>query len=332
MFFKKEANRTFKYPTKIAIIGGSIAGCSIGALLNKEMPEVNFTIFESSKELHGRGAGIILPNDLVKLLIEKDILDETTPRLSIEKRTIYCKTSDTPHYGKTLWTQRFSGTSMHWDVLFDQLRRRIPNHQYKAGQRVTEVILEPKKNPTVILENGRRRYFDLVIFADGYRSFGRKHIDPNITVKYAEYVAWRGTIPYTQLPKPSPFIKNVPYYFFNSDEYGGSGHLLCYPILHKGIKILNWVFYETMTENKATTFCNGNQFSLNEKGHAHLHQLAEKQLPNVMADAVKKTQKPFMQQIVSTNGLKKLTHHQAVMIGDTLPLRLMSVVVQPVQY
>ena len=49
---------------KIRISGGSIAGCTLAALLSRS--NIDVAVYERSQELRERGAGIVMPLSLVK--------------------------------------------------------------------------------------------------------------------------------------------------------------------------------------------------------------------------------------------------------------------------
>lgn len=108
---------------KIAIIGGSIAGCAL-ALLLKDKSQV--TVFERGHDLQSRGAGITLSVELLQSLINKNLIDRDTPSHSFSTRSFYCQSNEDPVFGKFLWQQNLSMASLHWDTLFTNLRKEYP--------------------------------------------------------------------------------------------------------------------------------------------------------------------------------------------------------------
>jgi flavin-dependent dehydrogenase len=99
---------------KIAIIGGSIAGCA-AALLLKDKFEV--TVYERSNNLKSRGAGITLSKQLLDTLISKNLIDKETTAYSASARSFYCQLPSKPDYGHCIWHQEISIASLHWDTL-----------------------------------------------------------------------------------------------------------------------------------------------------------------------------------------------------------------------
>src|SRR5215469_4307078 len=65
------------------------------------------------------------------------------------------------------------------------------------GKRVQEIA-----HGRLTLSDGETIGGDLIIFADGRRSLGRKTFDPRRTLSYAGYVNWRGIVrDFSPLPK-----------------------------------------------------------------------------------------------------------------------------------
>ena len=65
------------------------------------------------------------------------------------------------------------GIGKDWSDLYGNLRRRVPDSIYHAGCAVSSVKMVDGETALLQLEDGRDFIFDLVIFADGYRSMGR---------------------------------------------------------------------------------------------------------------------------------------------------------------
>ncbi len=298
---------------KIAIIGGSIAGCA-AALLLKDKFDV--TVFERSKNLKSRGAGITLSQELLQTLISKGLIDEETSGYSAETRSFYCQLPTKADYGHCIWRQDISIVGLHWDTLFLNLRKRLPDELYKNDCKIADVRLIDGKPGELVFESGDSQAFDLIIFADGAHSMGRKLISERSQLTYSGYVAWRGVIDFELIKDKSPFINNIPYYCFNN------GHLLAYPVNHEGTKKLNWVFYEKLPEECLDVFGHTTQNNFSETATTHLHQLAKAKLPKTIACLMIKTESPFMQKIFDV-GVERLVAQNALLLGDA------SVVLRP---
>jgi 2-polyprenyl-6-methoxyphenol hydroxylase-like FAD-dependent oxidoreductase len=65
----------------VAVVGGSVAGCSAAALLDRAGHDVH--VYERSRGgLVGRGGGIATPTPVLASLIEQDLLDRDFPHLT----------------------------------------------------------------------------------------------------------------------------------------------------------------------------------------------------------------------------------------------------------
>lgn len=292
---------------KIAIIGGSIAGCAL-ALLLKDKFQV--TVFERGHDLQSRGAGITLSVELLQSLINKNLIDKNTPSYSFTARSFYCQSNEDPIFGKFLWQQNLSMASLHWDTLFTNLRKRIPNQIYHQDCKVVEVQLQDTTKK-VILESGEEYLFDFIVFADGAQSIGRELISSQARsrLEYSGYVAWRGTLDFNVINNKSLFNTQGLYYCFNK------GHLLTYPIYHHQINKLNWVFYEKLALEDLEALGSTTPVNFSTKAKQHLHQLAHNNLPQIAAQIILDTPSPFMQKILDVCS-DRFTSQGALLLGD----------------
>ncbi|MBN9227243.1 MULTISPECIES: monooxygenase [Legionella] len=289
----------------VAIIGGSIAGCAL-ALLLKDRFQV--TVFERAHDLKSRGAGITLPIELLNLLIAKNLIDKNTLSHTCTMRSFYCKTDNEPVYGKFLWQQGISMASLHWDTLFTNFRKRIPDSIYHHGVKVIDVQLNEGNAGQITLESGEKQRFDLIVFADGVQSIGRALIS-DVQPEYSGYVAWRGTLEFERIKDKTLFNDQGLYYCFDK------GHLLTYPVYHHQTNKLNWVFYEKLarTDLEDLGSTSVNDFSI--KAKQHLYQLAQDNLPEAAAQIIFDTPAPFMQNIVDVC-VNRLATQGALLLGD----------------
>jgi len=290
---------------KIAIIGGSIAGCAL-ALFLKDKYEV--IVFEKSNNLRSRGAGITISPQLLDDLFTKDILDSNITIYPAQRRTFYYK-SPNEHYGIPFWNQDISILGLHWETLFTNLRKRIPDQIYHSGAKIINASIKDNKTASLTLENGETRHFDLILFADGSHSLGRKIISEHSKLSYSGYVAWRGVLNFDSIGEKTHFTDNIPNYCFDS------GHLLAYPIHQNGVKKLNWVLYEKLSEEQLEGLENTFQFNISDKAKKHLYRLAEAKLPPKIAQIILATPSPFMQKIKDVR-VHKLVTDRALLLGD----------------
>ena len=290
---------------KVGIIGGSIAGCAL-ALLLKDQFQV--TVFEQVDNLHSRGAGITISIELLNALLAKNLIDQDTLSHTCTARSFYCQVDNESVYGKFLWQQGISMASLHWDTLFTNLRKRIPEPIYRPGVKVVDVQLKDNGPGQITLESGETLQFDLIVFADGIQSVGRPLIS-NVKPEYSGYVAWRGTLEFERIKNKTLFDEQGLYYCFNK------GHLLTYPVYHHQTNKLNWVFYEKITLEDLDDLGSTSLIDFSIKAKEHLYQLAHDKLPQAAAQIILDTQSPFMQKIVDVC-VHRLVTHGALLLGD----------------
>lgn len=294
---------------KIAVIGGSIAGCAIAAQLLADGQDV--TVFERSSSSHtARGAGIILTESLVQECIELNLFDSKIPRFPVKDRSFNIKNEEIKldSHSREIWRQVGADiVALNWNDIYQNLRKRIPDECYHGGE---EVYAIHEANNVCTIETsqskGKKYEFDLVIAADGINSTIRKQIFPDVACKYSGYVAWRGTTNHPDFIKEKIFDAHIPYYVFSQ------GHLLAYmiPASDKGKtsgKLINWLLYEVHAAaslDKLLVDKDGKQHAvslppghLSEQHIDHLHKVAQQVLPVKLANMVCQTAVPFLQAI-----------------------------------
>lgn len=286
----------------IHIIGGSIAGCCSALAILKNSTDYTVKIFERSpKELHARGAGIAIPTDLFENLKQKDYLDRNFPAFKFERRHFVVSDSTHPEEGRTIWHQPLFAAALHWNELFKNLRKRIPDNIYFSNQEVVNIDCNSKDKCFITLKNGEKLASDLTISADGHTSMSRKLIYPEVQQRYANYIAWRGIVPFEKLKDINIFQESVPI-FLNP-----KGHLLFYPIFENSKKLLNWVFFEKCDDHRSR------QLLIDKTGHAHksslfpgqlsegnkqlLYDYALQTLPKKAIEVIYSTENPFLHRV-----------------------------------
>jgi 2,6-dihydroxypyridine 3-monooxygenase len=214
--------------------------------------------------------------------------------------------SDDAHLGRTLWNQDSSFGATNWDVLYGQLRRRVPNEAYKRGSDVKS-LTQTGKGVSVTLSDGQRFDFDMVVCADGHDSLGRRTLMPGRSIEYAGYILWRGLIDETLVPDIEPFegVMATPVY--------DGGHVVLYIVpghngeLEKGKRRLNWAMYENvadadlpgvLTDSKGVVHRSSlPPGTASDAQVSYIHNLARTHLHGAAADAICATSRPFIQTI-----------------------------------
>ncbi|AUG80595.1 monooxygenase [Kitasatospora sp. MMS16-BH015] len=226
------------------MVGGSIAGCS-AALAAARTGATEVVVFERAEgRLQDRGVGLALHTDRYAELEQAGYLDATMPWARIARRPWVVRDGER-WAGREIGALPFPFRSYNWGNLWQELRSRIPEGvDYRTGVTVAGVRAEAD-GVSLLLPDGSREHFDLVIGADGYRSIVRAAIHPGTQAEYGGYVAWRGTLPAETLPEPGDGPQPA---FPEHDALTVAfpqGHMIVYRIPGPGGvgTDVNWVFY-----------------------------------------------------------------------------------------
>jgi 2-polyprenyl-6-methoxyphenol hydroxylase-like FAD-dependent oxidoreductase len=177
---------------KVGIIGGSIAGCATAALLHRAGHDI--IVFERSESgLVSRGAGITTSTAVWQDMMTHGLIDETLPACRADYGRFVTRGSGT---GGQRWLGDVRSSSsmrlLNWAHLYQCLRRGVPDELYRGASTVE--LIEAVPHGTTLHLPGGSVDFDLVVCADGYRSMGRRLIDPGATPCYRGMVSWRGLV------------------------------------------------------------------------------------------------------------------------------------------
>jgi len=283
---------------QVGVVGGSIAGCAVAATLSRQGHNVQ--VFESSAgHLKDRGAGIILSRELIAKLQAQDLLDAKFPHLPLDKREYFRRKQEGSDH---IWSQPMAAAATNWDILYSNLRRRIPENSYHGSCPVREISNDPS-HPRILVEDGREFSFDLLVFADGHESLGRSLMYPGTAPLYAGYVLWRGLLPAARCPEEFSTKGAVFTYLFSG------GHLLFYlvPDPTTGTNLMNWALYQCLPEGNlplALTDHDGKVHHgslppglLRREARSQLEAFATSVLPSSASQLIALTEKPFLQVI-----------------------------------
>ena len=180
---------------RVAIIGGSIAGCAAANALGRAGCKVD--VFErSSKGLMDRGSGIGIPGPLRADLMAKGYLPSDFPGCEMKRR--WWQYPDGTPEGRRLWAQTTPAFANNWGNLWRALRLNVADSTYHEGQRLDD-FAETDSGVTARFQDGTTRNFDLLVGADGYHSVVRQRLHPNAEPSFAGYVLWRGNYPESEV-------------------------------------------------------------------------------------------------------------------------------------
>ena len=95
--------------------------------------------------------------------------------------------------GRVLWRQPLHVRFTNWSVLWQDLRRRIPDQAYRAG--ITARVVDADPSGVTVSTGADEERFDLVVGADGYASGVRRRVAPESSRHLPGYGLWHGTYP-----------------------------------------------------------------------------------------------------------------------------------------
>jgi 2-polyprenyl-6-methoxyphenol hydroxylase-like FAD-dependent oxidoreductase len=155
--------------------------------------------------------------------------------------------------------------------------------------------------------DGREETFDLAIFADGYRSLGRRLLFPKTALDYRGYVLWRGVLEERELADSAPFEGKL-----NRVGYR-EGHGVFYFVpgrnnsVAPGERWVNWAIYVRVPAEDLPAFLTDRKGrrrsgslppgNMRREQEARLKQLARDHLPVYFADIVDASEDTFAQPI-----------------------------------
>jgi 2-polyprenyl-6-methoxyphenol hydroxylase-like FAD-dependent oxidoreductase len=311
---------------KIGIVGGSIAGCSAAILLLKEGYEV--TVFErSNKALVGRGGGIGTSTELIEEIIKIGLVDQDFTSLQINQMPFVGKSNSSEPFGKRAWSLPINFRVFQWNELWRNLRKKVPDNCYKAGTKIMNAIVLNNGKVELIAESGFKDQFDLVLFADGYNSLGRKLLFPESHLKYRGYVLWRGLLPEGELEQTSPLKDEI----LRLSYAGNQGHTVMYYIpnqegsVKKGERVFNWAAYVSIPESELDSLMtdqNGRlrkgtlpPGALKPENTSKLKDFIRKNIPAHYAGIIEKTSDSYIQ-VIYTLDLESYYKDKMCLIGD----------------
>ena len=175
---------------RIAVVGGSLTGPTT-ALLLVEAGFTHVTLYEATPASTTLGGGLIsLEHSSLDILDGLGIRQHEYVHVPSEtiwqtpvRRRVLCEPTRHAYPGRfTTWTQ-----------LNLALTARVPTGMLQTGARVTG-LTEHGRCPVLHFADGRSEPADVVVFADGRASTGRRLLDPHRRLRYAGYVGHRGTV------------------------------------------------------------------------------------------------------------------------------------------
>ncbi len=320
---------------RISVIGGSLGGLTAALLLRDAGHEVN-VLERSASPLEERGAGIGLLRETSRYLTERAQFD--LGRICVETSDIRHLRRDGSVEHEVRHPYRFSS----WNTIYRHLFAAFGTSQYLLGHEVVELVttggLSPSgaasNRPTdkggieVRCANGSVFEADLVVCADGVGSRFRSAFQPAASPAYSGYVAWRGTIPESQLDRAvvDRLGDAITYFVY------ANSHILVYPIpaadgsVERGDRLMNFVWYRNYLEggdlDDLLTGIDGVRREVSmppglvrPEHVAEMRAHAAARLPAALAAVVTSAPAPFIQVVLDVE-VERMVFGRVCLLGD----------------
>lgn len=174
---------------RVAVVGGSIAGCATAVELIAAGHRVS--VHERAPgPLTGRGIGVATDPATLGRLADRGLVDRDLPRVDSDVIRYVHRSPGSDGEPGWIGDAVSPASAFLWSALHHDLRRRVPNGASVAGHDVIAGFAGPE-----IHIEGLADRCDLVVFADGLGSAGRRLVAPQAEVRFRELVVWRGLVP-----------------------------------------------------------------------------------------------------------------------------------------
>ena len=304
----------------VGIVGGSIGGLTAALVLRDLGCEVD--VFERSGiALEARGAGIALHPMTTRYFDESSELDPAAVEIELPWLTFLSAS------GERVYNERLNYRFSSWNTIYRGLASCFEAQRYHLGSEVVD-LSQDEQGVTVTLKNGATRTLDLLVCADGISSGTREMLLPDASARYAGYVAWRATVPESEL-SPETFAA-----FRDSITYCllPAGHVLVYPIpnldgaIEPGRRLANLVWYHNYEEGDALddlmTDRAGQLHSLSlppgrarDEHVATIRAYADAHMAPPIAEILHRCPEPFVQVIYDID-VPRMAFGRVALIGD----------------
>ncbi|MEP0519631.1 MAG: FAD-dependent monooxygenase [Hyphomicrobiales bacterium] len=309
---------------KIGLVGGSLSGCIAAILLKRAGHDV--TILERSQRgLLGRGGGLTTSRTVLEELKALDLLDANFPASPFHTLKMSKISDDDSYVGRCPLTKPLDMHCVNWGGLWENLKKRVPDSSYLRGTTVVNAM-DTGDGADLELADGRTLTFDLVLFADGYQSTGRKLIFPNAALSYRGYTVWRGVLSENQVQDFDPLRDHPRYSYKNID-----GSFVSFVIPNRngsmkpGERVINWAAYIPMPEHELEQFMLDNEGNrrngsipagaMRAEQDAELKAMMAEQLPSYYGDILSKSTDNQIQ-LIYTCALPAYRKGRICLIGD----------------
>jgi 2,6-dihydroxypyridine 3-monooxygenase len=303
------------------VVGGSMGGLTAALVLRELGMQVD--VFERSPELlDGRGAGIVLQPDTVRWFREHGGTDAVDKVSTGSSHLRYIGAGDEIVFDEPS-TWRFTS----WTTTYKALLGDFGTERYHLGEHCAGLD-QDADGVDLRFVSGRQERADLVVFADGISSTGRRRLLPEVVPGYSGYVGWRGTVPETEVSASTHALLSDSLAY----AVAPNTHICMYPIPGKdggravGERELNYVWYRNVPEgpqlDELLTDKRGfpspvsvHPGQVQDRFVAELRAAAQEQLPPAAAELVTRTAEPFIQPVLDIE-VPRMAFGRVALMGD----------------
>ncbi|MEN9725647.1 MAG: 2,6-dihydroxypyridine 3-monooxygenase [Pseudomonadota bacterium] len=306
--------------SRILIIGGSIAGLTLGNLLHRKGFDVH--IFERTPgHMEGRGAGITMLPGLIEGLQAAGV-DVTEAELGVHLPMRIAL----GHQGNILAERAFPQTMTTWKRLYDALRGVFPVDRYH-DDRTVQRVEQNEARVTAFFTDGTEIQGGLLVAADGLRSAVRTQLMPEVKPVYPGYIAWRCLADESALSSATHATLFNRYAVWFAPGQQGIGYAVPGPdhALVPGKRQYNMVWYQPvpeaglarlLTDDDGRYHPNGiPPTALSRTVLAEMMAQATDLLPQQIAEVTRVARTRFFQPILDLQS-PRLVHGRVVIAGD----------------
>ena len=305
---------------RVAVVGGSVGGLTAALVLRDLGCEVD--VFERSvAELEARGVGIALHPLTVRYFEEHRPLD--VAKVVIQLPWLRFLDRD----GVTRYEERMNYRFSSWNTIYRNLLAHFDRDRYHLGYEMIGLDQDADR-ATVRFAGGGTATADMVVCADGISSRARAILQPHISPRYAGYVAWRGTVPESELSPDTAERLGDAITYHLTDE----GHILLYAIpgrrgeLEPGRRLQGFVWYHNYAEGDELEDLLTDRTGIRREASvppglmrdeyvAWTKEYAAAHLPPVVTEVVTKSTNPFVQVIFDV-AVDRMAFGRICLMGD----------------
>lgn len=302
----------------IAVVGGSLTGPALALLLRHAGFE-RVTVYEALDESVPLAGGVIGLDHVSLGVLEALGVPQHEYVPFTSERIVRIAIADRAERNRT--QVMFPGRNTTWTLLHAALVKRLPDGAVHHGRRVSRLDNDESGRTRLGFADGGEESADMVAFADGRNSYGRRVLDPERTLRYSGIIAHRGQFP-CGMRDVRDFVRYEP---------ADGRQLNMFPVaLEDGRIGVDWTFYTRADEREFYAMFGGHPTVRTFVHPHHISDLARRLvdeeasrvLPTNIASIVHRTHARTALPLLDIDAPTHLVQHvgdsPAVLIGDAV--------------